>query len=354
MSQQNIEKLDPNLASTGAADGLRWHDIRRLELEGQGWEVTAHPFDRFPARAEALVSAPVWALSHCSAGLAVRFATEATTFSARWTLRSDSLALAHMPATGASGLDLYHREGADWRWVATGVARAKANSQELLVGLEPGILREFRLYLPLYNGVESVEIGVPESESIVKLPPRPGKPICFYGSSITQGGCASRPGSCYTAVAARRLDRSHYNFGFSGNARMEPAVAELLTELEPCAYVLDAFPNMYPDLIRERLVPFIRILRRARPSTPIVLMENVQYLNYPLNKIHRLDYAEKNKAAREGCAVLQDEGVTRLTRVPGWHLPGADREGTVDGVHPTDLGFARMAEVLIPFLQPLV
>jgi hypothetical protein len=186
------------------------------------------------------------------------------------------------------------------------------------------------------------------------LPPRPGKPICFYGTSITQGGCASRPGSCYTGVAARRLDRSHFNFGFSGNARMEPAVAELLAELDPCVYVLDAFPNMKVEQIRERLVPFIRILRGARPSTPIVVMENAQHPNHPLKKGQRLEYAEKNKAAREGCEALQDEGLTRLTRVPGLHLLGADCEGTVDGTHPTDLGFARMAEVLIPFLQPLV
>ena len=354
MAGQSIEKIDPNLASQGAGDGLRWYNARNLALEGRGWAETSRPFDRFPARAEALIPPNVWGLSRHSAGLAVRFVTAARTIAARWTLLHEGLAMAHMPATGVSGLDLYFRDKGEWKWTATGIPRAKENNQTLLPELEAGPPREFRLYLPLYNGVESVEIGVPESDSIARPAAAAGKPICFYGTSITQGGCASRPGMAYTAIAARRLDREHFNFGFSGNGRMEPEVATLLAELDPSVYVLDAFPNMTDVLIRERLAPFVRILRKAHPATPIVVMENIHYTSHTLLTARRTAYEGKNRAAREVCSALQDEGVTRLTLVPGDILLGSDLEGTVDGTHATDLGFMRMAEAIVPFIRPLI
>jgi hypothetical protein len=354
MAEQNLEKVDPNLASAGAGDGLRWYDVKKLGLEGQGWSDTARPFDRFPARAEAMIPPNVWGLSRHSAGLAVRFVTAARTISVRWTLLHEGLAMAHMPATGMSGLDLYVRDGGAWKWTATGIPRAKENSQNLLADLEAGPAREYRLYLPLYNGTESLEIGIPEADALARAPAAAGKPLCFYGTSITQGGCACRPGMAYTAIAARKLDRAHYNFGFSGNGRMEPALAELLAELDPAAYVLDAFPNMTDVLIRERLAPFVRILRKAHPATPILVMENIHYTGHTLIAARRTAFEGKNQAAREVCATLHDEGVTRLTLVPGGILLGSDLEGTVDGTHPTDLGFLRMAEAIVPFLQPMI
>lgn len=354
MAKPDIEKLDPNLSSPGAGDGLRWYDIRHLAIDGRGWTDTAHPFDRLPAKAEKTVPPNVWSLSHHTAGMTVRFATAAPKLAARWTLRSEGLSMHHMPATGMSGLDLYYREGSAWKWTANGIPRAKETSQTLLDGLDPAGVREYLLYLPLYNGVESVELGIPEDAVLVKPAPWPGKPICFYGTSITQGGCSNRPGTCYTAIAARRLDRPHYNFGFSGNGRMEAVMAELLAELDCAAYVLDAFPNMDPALMRERFAPFVRILRRAWPKTPIVVMENIHYTNMNLVKSRRDNIEAKAAAMHETLKILHDEGVTRLTLVPGDILLGGDLEGTVDGCHPTDLGFMRMAEAVIPFLKPLL
>jgi lysophospholipase L1-like esterase len=355
MAGLNIEKVDPNLASPGAGDGLRWYDVRHLAIEGKGWNDTGLFFDRFPARAEKDIPPNVWALSLHSAGMAVRFETASPVIAARWTLRFDNLAMPHMPATGVSGLDLYVRDGGAWKWAATGVPRTRENnSQTLLADLEPGVNRAYRLYLPLYNGVESLEIGVPEKETLAKPAPAAGKPLCFYGTSITQGGCASRPGMAYTALAARRLDLAHLNLGFSGNGRMELAVAQLLAELDPCAYVLDAFPNMSDPLIRERLADFIRILRKARPETPILVMENIHYTGHTLLKSRKQDFISKNIAAREVCQALHREGVTRLTLVPGGILLGSDLEGTVDGVHPTDLGFIRMADAIAPFIEGLL
>src|SRR5205085_2015483 len=140
--------------------------------------------------------------------------------------------------------------------------------------------REFLLYLPLYNGVSSVEIGIAKGSTLAKGPARPPerqKPIVFYGTSITQGGCASRPGMVHTAILGRRLDRPVINLGFSGSGRMEPAMATLLAELDPAVYVLDCLPNMSAAEVAERMEPFVRTLRKAHPRTPIVMAEDRLY-----------------------------------------------------------------------------
>ena len=155
---------------------LRWHDVRNLRVEGQGWSDTKQPFDRFPARAEAIVRKPVWDLSRDSAGLAARFVTGAATIRARWTVRSDRLAMPHMPATGVSGIDLYVKLPGGWHWVANGRPE-KTTNEQTLVGNWPGGRREYMLYLPLYNGTESIEIGVPQSS------PRGSSPTCRGGAS---------------------------------------------------------------------------------------------------------------------------------------------------------------------------
>src|SRR4051794_9959291 len=151
--------VDPARAKADAKDPVLWYDIRPLGVEGQGWTETKAPFDRLPAKAEGVVRAPVWGLSRDSAGLCVRFTTDATAISARWTLTKATLAMPHMPATGVSGLDLYVRDAqtSRWLWLANGRPTAQTNSASLAWGMERG-KREFLLSLPLYNGVSSVEI----------------------------------------------------------------------------------------------------------------------------------------------------------------------------------------------------
>ncbi len=185
-----------------------------------------------------------------------------------------------MPATGVSGLDLYVRQpDGTWHWLANGRPAQQTNTATLVSGLAPAE-REYLLYLPLYNGVSSVELAVPAGKSLAKAPARPAdhaKPILFYGTSITQGGCASRPGMVHTAILGRRFDRTAINLGFSGNGKMEPELAGLLAELDPAVYVLDCLPNMKAALVTERVEPFEKTLRAARPTTPIVLVEDRFY-----------------------------------------------------------------------------
>lgn len=332
---------------------VAWHDLKTLPLEGKPWTDTQHYYDRLPAKAEKTVRSEVWGLSHDSAGLRYRFVSNSKIIRARWKLRRESIALPHMPATGVSGLDLYVRDGERWHWVGAGrPLHSGVNEGTLAQGLN-GESHEFLLYLPLYNGVDSVEIGVPEAATFAAAPDRYAsrKPILFYGTSILQGGCASRPGMAYPSIVGRKVDWPIINLGFSGNAKSEPEVAALLAELDPSVYVLDSLPNLTPAEAQERLEPFIRKIRAAHPKTPIVLVEHVAYSDAPFVATRMERYTGDNRALKQVYEKLTREGDTRLFYVPSNQLFGADDEDTVDGTHPTDLGFVHLADGVLPAVR---
>jgi hypothetical protein len=353
------EGIDPSLAKPDPDGSTLWYNIRHLDVEGKGWQDTKAPYDRLPARAEGVVRSAVWNLSRHSAGLCVRFVTDAPALRARWTLTSARLAMPHMPATGVSGLDLYVRslkEGR-WHWLAVGQpTQSPTNTVQLVQGLADG-RREFLLYLPLYNGVTSVEVGIPKGRALAKGPARPAgrqKPVVFYGTSITQGGCASRPGMVHTAILGRRLGRPVINLGFSGNGRMEPEVARLLAELDPAVYVIDCLPNMSAREVEERTEPLVRTLRKARPQAPILLVEDRTYANAAVLEAPRRRNAEGRAALRKAYDRLKAAGVEGVYYLRGDQLLGDDGEATVDGSHPTDLGFVRQADAFLQALAPLL
>lgn len=354
LSTHLLKAADP-VAPGDVFEGVAWHDIRSLGVEGQGWTDTAAPFDRLPGQAESLVRGAVWGLSRHSAGLAVRFETDATEIRANWKLRSDRLAMNHMPATGVSGLDLYVKVDGRWRWLAVGRPTAQENTARLVGGIPDG-RREYMLYLPLYNGVDSVAIGVPEGKSVWKASPRKSghKPVVFYGTSITQGGCASRPGMVHTAILGRWLDAPVINLGFSGNGRMEAEVAKLMAELEVSVFVIDCLPNIGATDVAARTEPLVAILREAHPDTPIVLVEDRSYTDSFLITSKR----ERNESSRVALKAAYDKlkaaGDENLYYLEGEDLIGDDGEGTVDSSHPTDLGFYRQAEAFMKVLQPIL
>ena len=352
-----------NLTEPGeAAEEIRWHDLTELGVEGKGWTDTESYYDRLPARAKGVVRDPVWSLSKNSAGLCARFRTNARVIYARWSVASANLGMNHMPPTGMSGVDLYANDPTAmdprlrWRWIGTGrPERQNDNEQAIASGIPEGD-REYILNLPLYNGTVKAEIGVPVSATL-ETAVRTGdanKPIVFYGTSITQGGCASRPGMAYPAIIGRWLDRPTINLGFSGNGQMEPEMAALLAELDPAAFVLDALPNNDAIGVTQRLEPLVMKIREAHPDTPILLVENISYQAGWLLPAPRDSYMSKNKALRDAYARLLAAGVPGLHYVPGEDLLGGDAEATVDGTHPTDLGFWRQALVLEPVLRAVL
>lgn len=355
-----LSAQDPIPASKGTPDPkdpVVWYDVRLLDLEGQGWKDTKDPFDRLPAKAEGKVPAAVWNLSRHSAGLAVRFVTDAPAVQLKWSLTSASLAMPHMPATGVSGLDLYVRSAKDgrWQWAGCGLPGQKDDNRAAVT--VPAGKKECLLYLPLYNGVSAVEVGLPKDAFFSKGPARPAsnqKPLVFYGTSITQGGCASRPGMVHTAILGRRFERPVINLGFSGNGKMDPAVVELLADLDPAVFVIDCLPNLNAAMVAERTAPLVRSLRKARPNTPILLVEDRTYANAPVNDGARQANESNRAALKAEFDKLVKDKVPGLHYLRGDRLIGDDGEGTVDGSHPTDLGFLRQADQFADALAPLL
>ena len=342
------------LSATQIADGTSWYDIRALGLEGKGWNETKDPYDRLPRQAEGKVSDAVWKLGQHSAGLSVRFITDSPRMSARWTLRNPGLALPHMPASGVSGLDLYAKINGRWRWLGLGRPdKSPTNTQVLTSNLPPGE-REYMLYLPLYNGVQSVEIGVLEGTHLRRSRPKTQKPVVFYGTSIVQGASASRPGMTYPSILGRKLDYPVVNLGFSGNGKMEIEMANLLATLDPAIYVIDCLPNLEAPDVLERTQRLVRILRAAHPRTPVILVENIIYQDGMLEQLKRKRYTEKNAALRIAFRQLLKGGVRDLYYLSAESLLGSDGEATVDGTHPNDLGFSRMATAFEPILRRLL
>lgn len=210
------------------------------------------------------------------------------------------------------------------------------------------------MYLPLYNSVESLELGVPEGAAISTVAPRTEKPIAYYGTSIVHGAGVSRPGMAHVSILGRRLDYPMLNLGFSGSAIMEPEVAGLLAELDPAAYVLDSLPNMGAEAVTERAESFIRTLRTARPDTPIVLVEDRTYPAAWLTPQAEALNTTRRAAFKQVYAKLLAEDAGPLHYIEGDGLLGLDNDGTNDGSHANDLGASRMADALEPVLRRIL
>lgn len=326
---------------------VEWHDLRQFGVEGRAFDDTEVFYDRLPARAKSLVRGAVWNLSRDSAGMAARFVTDATTIRARWELKDAGLDMPHMPATGVSGLDLYVKgEDGKWRWLANGRPTAYPTNTATLAGGLPAGRREYLLYLPLYNGVRKVEIGIPDSAAIAKAPDYPEtkrKPLLFYGTSITHGACASRPGMTHSAMLGRRFGRPIVNLGFSGNGRMEIEVARLIAEVDAAVYIIDCLPNIDAKATAERTEPLVKHLRDRRPDTPILLVEDRNYSDAHLNAAKRKRNQTSQAALKAAYNRLHQAGVKHLYYLEGENMLGDDHDGTVDSSHPNDLGFWRQA-----------
>lgn len=341
------EKVAPETAQLSSDGALLWYDCKNLHLEGKGWTNTESFYERLPARAKGKVADLDWRFSHCTAGFCVEFSTDAPAFQVRWTLfMVEQLAMVHMPSTGVSGVDLYVKTpGGTWRFVNNG--RPTGTENVFGFNVPPG--SQCRLYFPLYNGLKSIEIGIPKGKSLStpnKAVRNNRKSVVFYGTSIVQGACASRPGMAFTSIVGRRLDVEMINLGFSGSGKMEPAMADLLAELNPSLYVLDGLWNMSPAEVTERTSPFIKRLRTAHPNTPILLVEEANVQN--------ACPTPKGVALRAAINALTAEGVKNLHLMTSQDVLGTDGEASVDCVHPNDLGMMRQADAVTKALEPLL
>jgi hypothetical protein len=324
-----------------------YHGTGSFLIEGAAFadSVRESPFDRFPSSYKTKVRGPVWDLSKCSAGISVRFFTNSTSISVRWELLKD-LEMNHMAFTGIKGVDLYCKTKKGWQYINTGRPQGKSNEALLISNLKQE-MKEFRIYLPLYDGVTKLEIGTDSLSMINRPEANRSRPIVFYGTSITQGGCASRTGMVHTSIISRQTGLGVINFGFSGNGRMEAPVAELMAAIDALFYVIDGTNNMSPDLIHSNAIPMVETIRKKQPLVPIVFVEELvdDRAYFDPENMKMID--AKNRALREEVKKMKEKGIKDIYYIENPDGKGLDHEATVDGVHLTDLGFSRYADFLL-------
>ncbi|SKB85905.1 SGNH/GDSL hydrolase family protein [Daejeonella lutea] len=328
-------------------DNSKYYGKESFLIEGTGIPESEKesPYDRLPLASKGKVRQAVWDLSKNSAGLTARFITNSPSIKVKWGVLNDTK-LNHMASTGIKGVDLYCKVNGKWVYVNTGRPTAIENEATLLTSLAPGE-HEFKIYLPLYDGTTHLEVGIDSTSYIKKPNPETLLPIVFYGTSILQGGCASRPGMAFTNIISRKMNVDCYNFGFSGNGRMDPPVVDVISKIKASFYVIDCLPNMTPKQVTDSVMPLAKALRAKNPSTPIVFVENIEYARIPFEASIKKSFEDKNNALKVEFAKLQKEGMKGLYYISSANAIGDDNEGTVDGTHMTDLGFMRYADYLI-------
>jgi hypothetical protein len=303
-------------------------------------------YDRLPLSYKEIVRKPVWDLSKSSAGMSIRFLSNSKSISVKWTILNN-FKMNHMAETGIKGVDLYFKNKDSWQYINTGRPEGIKNESTLIENMTQE-MREFKIFLPLYDGVVDIEVGI-DSSSIIKKPLKNrNKSIIFYGTSITQGGCASRPGMVHTNIISRKLDLDCINFGFSGNGRMEQPIAKLMSESKPLFYVIECMPNMEnQENVTSKTIPLVNTIRENNPEAPIVFVENFIPTSPILDKKRENEIRGMNLALKTEYQKMISDGYNNIFYVESKNAIGNDNEGTVDGVHFTDLGFLRYADFLI-------
>lgn len=339
-----------------AQDNIVYMDAASLPLYGKLREAGGPRYRRFVPELEVQLRPPVWKHGCCSAGLYLRFRTDAPSISAKWT--NTGKHMPHMTDCGTGGLDLYAYIDGAWRFVGSGFnwgAIGKEHERRLVGDMEVK-MREYMLYLSLYDEVKSLELGVPEGYSIEEPQlesPVSECPVVMYGTSILQGGCASRPGMAHTNIIARRLNRTVINLGFSGNAHLDYEVArEMAKRTDASVFVLDYVPNCTAGMIDEKGETFFRILRDACPDIPVVFVENPVFPHGVADMKTAEGVRAKNDAQKALYKRLKKAGEKKLYYVEAAKM--TDSEDFVDGVHMTDKGMEHYADLLTPLLKKLV
>lgn len=289
-----------------------------------------------------------------SAGIAISFVTNSTQITAKWCTEGSPTS-ATMTEVAYRGMDLYIKK--DGQWVYAGVARPQVGKECFSTTLARYMdteEKECLLYLPLYNEATSVSIGVEENAYI-----RPGKQpfkkrILIYGSSIVQGAAASRPGMAYPARLSRMTGLNFLNLGMGASAKMEKPVADMIAEMQADAFILDCVPNSSPEEITQRTAYLIRTIRQNHPDAPIIVMQSVFRESGNFNLRTEANVAQQNENILEEVEKLKRSGIESLYFIPSDDFLGDDHEGSVDGTHPTDLGFDRMLQVIEPRIMEIL
>ncbi len=348
----DITKIDSNfkVQTDFEKPDLKLHNVRKAPFVIYGVQYENGQFRRLPEAVAKATSESVYILHAHTAGGRVRFCTDSPYI----TLHAKLPAVGKMPhfaLTGSIGMDLYERVDGEEIFRKTFVPPFQiADTLEGIFECGEDGVREYTLNLPLYSAVSELYIGLKDGAALEAPSPYVNDlPIVFYGSSITQGACASRPGRSYESIIERRLHTDYVNLGFSGAAKGEDAMIAHLASLPMSVFVCDYdynAPNAaHLAATHQKLV---QAVRATHPHIPILLMTRPKvYLDE--SDEQRLQVV---KTTFENARAAGDENIYLLT---GKELLGeAGNEGTVEGVHPNDFGFACMAQAVGDWLQTVL
>lgn len=328
------------------AQKTRYHDASQLNVIGKAIP-TSRQFTRIDTAAYRFNDSVIEEYACHSTGLAVLFATDSPFIKAKWQT-SGKNASENMTAIAQKGLDLYIRQ--DGEWVFAGVGRPKMgngpdyshHTGTIVKSMVPG-RKECLLYLPLYDRLDSLFIGIDEQSYIEPIENPFRHRIVIKGSSVTHGLAASRPGMSYVARFGRDNGLYCFNLGFSGQSKLQKEYAEYLADIEADAFIFDAFSNPSAEIIHERFDEFVDIIRAAHPDVPLIFMQTERRESRNFDTWREDFEARKQKAAEDQIRerMKTDKHIYFL---PSDDFLGDEHIATSDGSHPTDLGFTYMLE----------
>lgn len=349
-------KLQDNQA--GREEALQYCDVRKLPVDFYGLYAPRGegPFCRMPLDVAESVSRSVFNLSKQTAGGRIRFRTDSRRLAFHVVQREKVRYFAHMTFLGTSGFDLYQVDRGQYTFVKSFRPPIDRDKEfDVSVELPDASMREFVLNFPLYDWVSELYMGVEPGATVCAGTGYTAaeKPVVFYGSSVTQGGCASRPGTFHCALLSRWLDMDYICLGFSGSAKGEPEMADYLAQLDPAAYVIEYDYNA-PDAehLRRTHEPLFQKLRGAHPDVPILLVSCVTLPTVEEGK----ELPERRAVIRRTYENARAAGDSKVWFLDGGTVlaPFGGNECTVDGAHPTDLGFWLMARAWKPYLEEML
>lgn len=361
---REIEKIDKNLGNNKGKtlEGMDIYtpDSPSFLLTGLPFRKKGEPFHRFPEDFDLSFNPYLSTLATHTAGVALHFASD--TEKVLLHAKVGGCNMTHMAQRGSMGFDLYvGRNHTQVFCKSSYFTSSETEYTSELFSVPKRLMREFTIYFPLYSSVKSVEIGLTPGAKVQPVTPFANpRPIVVYGTSITQGGCVSRPGMLYSNMLGRLLKRPCYNFGFSGNGKGEKVIAEKLSTISDAAmFILDYDDNARPALLEKTLKEFILTLRKNHPSTPIIALSTEP------KSAEAFDPFDSNYASRERLLYtaihekvqqeLREEGDDNIYFLDGQRLYGPDfDEFTVDGAHATDLGNYHIAHNLAPFAERIL
>ncbi len=351
-AQQKSDGQSQNPVITSVKQDINWYDVQKQSspiLQGVGWnEELKGTFGRLPLRAKANVRPDVWGLSENCAGITIRFKTNASEIKVIYQV-SNAPSFNHMTATGVSGLDLYtsDRQGkAVWSSGAFSFGDTiKYTFKNLNSFVSEPTNREYQLFLPLYNHVKWMKIGIPKESELTWITPSTEKPLVVYGTSIAQGGCASRAGMAWTGILNRELPYPLINLAFSGNGLLEKEVLNFINEIDAQLYILDCLPNLVGRSAEEIEKATLEAVQQIRTlhKTPILLVEHPGYNDGFVDKKKLESYTKANNASKAAYKKLKADGIDDLFYL-SYEEINMPMDGTVDGIHSTDYGMRAYAD----------